>query len=48
MSSALQKLPQFPRPTHDVVVRYWPPTEFEVLLNLNQQVGFSCSVFLFI
>lgn len=32
MSSALQKLPQFPRPTHDVVVRYWPPSEFEVLL----------------
>ncbi|KAH7835368.1 hypothetical protein Vadar_025504 [Vaccinium darrowii] len=24
-----EKLPQFPRPTHDVVVRYWPPTEFE-------------------
>ncbi|KAF7120641.1 hypothetical protein RHSIM_Rhsim13G0147600 [Rhododendron simsii] len=29
MSSALQKLPQFPRPTHDVVVRYWPTSEFE-------------------
>ncbi|XP_058188980.1 DNA (cytosine-5)-methyltransferase CMT2-like isoform X2 [Rhododendron vialii] len=24
-----EKLPQFPRPTHDVVVRYWPPSEFE-------------------
>ncbi|KAL0329888.1 UNVERIFIED_CONTAM: DNA (cytosine-5)-methyltransferase CMT2 [Sesamum radiatum] len=22
-------LPQFPLPTHDVVVRYWPPPEFE-------------------
>ncbi|XP_011092593.1 DNA (cytosine-5)-methyltransferase CMT2 [Sesamum indicum] len=24
-----QILPQFPLPTHDVVVRYWPPPEFE-------------------
>ncbi|KAM7510567.1 hypothetical protein LguiB_009442 [Lonicera macranthoides] len=24
-----EKLPQFPLPTHDVVVRYWPPNEFE-------------------
>ncbi|KAK3014031.1 hypothetical protein RJ639_008664 [Escallonia herrerae] len=24
-----EKLPQFPLPTHDVVVRYWPPSEFE-------------------
>ncbi|KZV25539.1 DNA (cytosine-5)-methyltransferase CMT2 [Dorcoceras hygrometricum] len=24
-----EKLPQFPLPTHDVVVRYWPPIEFE-------------------
>ncbi|KAG8634063.1 DNA (cytosine-5)-methyltransferase CMT2 isoform X2 [Manihot esculenta] len=24
-----EKLPQFPLPTHDVVVRYWPPPEFE-------------------
>ncbi|XP_057997025.1 DNA (cytosine-5)-methyltransferase CMT2 isoform X3 [Hevea brasiliensis] len=24
-----QKLPQFPLPTHDVIVRYWPPPEFE-------------------
>ncbi|XP_057467663.1 DNA (cytosine-5)-methyltransferase CMT2-like [Actinidia eriantha] len=24
-----EKLPQFPRPTHDVVVKYWPPSEFE-------------------
>ncbi|GFZ16619.1 chromomethylase 2 [Actinidia rufa] len=24
-----EKLPQFPLPTHDVIVRYWPPTEFE-------------------
>ncbi|KAL6979944.1 DNA (cytosine-5-)-methyltransferase [Sarracenia purpurea var. burkii] len=24
-----EKLPQFPLPTHDVVVRYWPPLEFE-------------------
>ncbi|KAK4490834.1 hypothetical protein RD792_001549 [Penstemon davidsonii] len=23
------KLPQFPLPTHDVVVKYWPPLEFE-------------------
>ncbi|KAK2662616.1 hypothetical protein Ddye_001190 [Dipteronia dyeriana] len=23
------KLPQFPLPTHDVIVRYWPPPEFE-------------------
>ncbi|KDP46676.1 hypothetical protein JCGZ_12200 [Jatropha curcas] len=23
------KLPQFPLPTHDVIVRYWPPLEFE-------------------
>ncbi|CAJ2636066.1 unnamed protein product [Trifolium pratense] len=22
-------LPQFPLPTHDVIVRYWPPSEFE-------------------
>ncbi|MED6220065.1 MAD2L1-binding protein [Stylosanthes scabra] len=22
-------LPQFPLPTHDVIVSYWPPTEFE-------------------
>ncbi|CAK7356028.1 unnamed protein product [Dovyalis caffra] len=25
----LRKLPQFPLPTHDVIVRYWPPPEFE-------------------
>ncbi|KAK9716133.1 hypothetical protein RND81_06G213100 [Saponaria officinalis] len=24
-----EELPQFPLPTHDVVVRYWPPAEFE-------------------
>ncbi|XP_059441430.1 DNA (cytosine-5)-methyltransferase CMT2 isoform X2 [Corylus avellana] len=24
-----EKLPQFPLPTHDVIVRYWPPLEFE-------------------
>ncbi|KAA8525105.1 hypothetical protein F0562_007031 [Nyssa sinensis] len=24
-----ERLPQFPLPTHDVVVRYWPPPEFE-------------------
>uniref|UniRef100_A0A803LTS4 Cytosine-specific methyltransferase n=1 Tax=Chenopodium quinoa TaxID=63459 RepID=A0A803LTS4_CHEQI len=24
-----EELPQFPLPTHDVVVRYWPPLEFE-------------------
>ncbi|XP_035542186.1 DNA (cytosine-5)-methyltransferase CMT2-like isoform X2 [Juglans regia] len=24
-----EKLPQFPLPTHDVIVRYWPPPEFE-------------------
>lgn len=24
-----EELPQFPLPTHDVVVRYWPPSEFE-------------------
>ncbi|KAL6501795.1 hypothetical protein OROGR_026928 [Orobanche gracilis] len=24
-----EKLPQFPLPTHDVVVKYWPPLEFE-------------------
>ncbi|GAB4834808.1 hypothetical protein Ancab_033076 [Ancistrocladus abbreviatus] len=24
-----EDLPQFPLPTHDVVVRYWPPPEFE-------------------
>ncbi|XP_050230866.1 DNA (cytosine-5)-methyltransferase CMT2-like isoform X2 [Mercurialis annua] len=24
-----EKLPQFPLPTHDVIVRYWPPSEFE-------------------
>ncbi|CAI0418779.1 unnamed protein product [Linum tenue] len=24
-----EKLPQFPLPTHDVVVRYWPPPAFE-------------------
>ncbi|GAB2273366.1 MAD2L1-binding protein [Dionaea muscipula] len=24
-----EDLPQFPLPTHDVVVRYWPPSEFE-------------------
>ncbi|XP_047326948.1 DNA (cytosine-5)-methyltransferase CMT2-like isoform X2 [Impatiens glandulifera] len=24
-----EKLPQFPLPTHDVIVRYWPPTEFQ-------------------
>ncbi|KAH6760891.1 chromomethylase 2 [Perilla frutescens var. frutescens] len=24
-----QTLPQFPLPTHDVVVKYWPPIEFE-------------------
>ncbi|MCH82561.1 DNA (cytosine-5)-methyltransferase CMT2-like [Trifolium medium] len=25
----LQVLPQFPLPTHDVIVRYWPPPEYE-------------------
>uniref|UniRef100_A0A6N2KBW1 DNA (cytosine-5-)-methyltransferase n=1 Tax=Salix viminalis TaxID=40686 RepID=A0A6N2KBW1_SALVM len=25
----LRKLPQFPLPSHDVIVRYWPPPEFE-------------------
>ncbi|XP_022949032.1 putative DNA (cytosine-5)-methyltransferase CMT1 isoform X2 [Cucurbita moschata] len=24
-----EKLPQFPLPTHEVIVRYWPPPEFE-------------------
>ncbi|XP_011028081.1 PREDICTED: DNA (cytosine-5)-methyltransferase CMT2 isoform X2 [Populus euphratica] len=24
-----EKLPQFPLPSHDVIVRYWPPPEFE-------------------
>ncbi|XP_024173771.1 DNA (cytosine-5)-methyltransferase CMT2 isoform X1 [Rosa chinensis] len=24
-----ENLPQFPRPTHDVIIRYWPPPEFE-------------------
>lgn len=24
-----EKLPQFPLPTHDVVVKFWPPPEFE-------------------
>ncbi|TKY58485.1 DNA (cytosine-5)-methyltransferase CMT2 [Spatholobus suberectus] len=24
-----QVIPQFPLPTHDVIVRYWPPAEFE-------------------
>ncbi|XP_038685024.1 DNA (cytosine-5)-methyltransferase CMT2-like isoform X2 [Tripterygium wilfordii] len=24
-----EKLPKFPLPTHDVIVRYWPPPEFE-------------------
>ncbi|KAH9753141.1 DNA (cytosine-5)-methyltransferase CMT2 [Citrus sinensis] len=24
-----EKLPQFPLPTHDVIMRYWPPSEFE-------------------
>ncbi|KAL8536466.1 hypothetical protein ACS0TY_011903 [Phlomoides rotata] len=24
-----ESLPQFPLPTHDVIVRYWPPVEFE-------------------
>lgn len=28
----LQNLPQFPLPTHDVIIRYWPPPEFEVLI----------------
>jgi hypothetical protein len=28
----LQVLPQFPLPTHDVIVRYWPPPEYEVLI----------------
>lgn len=32
LSLLLQNLPQFPLPTHDVVVRYWPPPEFEVLV----------------
>lgn len=27
----LQRLPQFPLPTHEVIVRYFPPAEFEVL-----------------
>jgi len=30
LSFPLQKLPQFPLPSHDVIVRYWPPPEFEV------------------
>ncbi|KAL2333947.1 hypothetical protein Fmac_015160 [Flemingia macrophylla] len=25
-------IPQFPLPTHDVIVRYWPPAEFERLV----------------
>ncbi|KAG9142675.1 hypothetical protein Leryth_005435 [Lithospermum erythrorhizon] len=24
-----EKLPQFPLPTHEVIIRYWPPLEFE-------------------
>ncbi|KAF4401783.1 hypothetical protein G4B88_000831 [Cannabis sativa] len=24
-----ENLPQFPLPTHDVIIRYWPPSEFE-------------------
>nr|XP_011465070.1 PREDICTED: DNA (cytosine-5)-methyltransferase CMT2 isoform X1 [Fragaria vesca subsp. vesca] len=24
-----ENLPQFPRPTHDVIIRYWPPPEYE-------------------
>ncbi|KAL6549805.1 hypothetical protein OROMI_020293 [Orobanche minor] len=24
-----ERLPQFPLPTHDVIVKYWPPLEFE-------------------
>ncbi|CAL9028724.1 unnamed protein product [Prunus brigantina] len=24
-----ENLPQFPLPTHDVIIRYWPPPEFE-------------------
>lgn len=24
-----EKLPQFPLPTHDTIIRYWPPPEFE-------------------
>ncbi|TYG58151.1 hypothetical protein ES288_D08G199100v1 [Gossypium darwinii] len=24
-----EKLPQFPLPSHDVIIRYWPPPEFE-------------------
>lgn len=36
--SLLQKLPQFPLPTHDVVVRYWPPPEFEVSIFFFKQV----------
>nr|GLL44511.1 DNA (cytosine-5)-methyltransferase CMT2 isoform X1 [Ipomoea trifida] len=29
VGSKWQKLPPFPLPTHDVIVRYWPPPEFE-------------------
>ncbi|BBH02770.1 hypothetical protein Prudu_013445 [Prunus dulcis] len=25
----VKNLPQFPLPTHDVIIRYWPPPEFE-------------------
>lgn len=33
MTVLLQKLPQFPLPTHEVIVKYGAPIEFEVLSN---------------
>jgi DNA (cytosine-5)-methyltransferase 1 len=36
LSFPLQKLPQFPLPSHDVIVRYWPPPEFEVSVFFHE------------
>ncbi|KAL3500066.1 hypothetical protein ACH5RR_039159, partial [Cinchona calisaya] len=44
-----EKLPPFPLPTHDVVVRYWPPPEFErntVAYDEGQPHKLEAAVFL--
>lgn len=49
----LQNLPQFPLPTHDVIIRYWPPPEFEVpivfygMLKPSSVLSFRVKLFTF-
>ena len=40
-----QVIPQFPLPTHDVIVRYWPPPEFEVLILMRNSIILYCLLY---